>query len=161
MSTYIVPELGTDFPDDFEDMVKDYVETEYSIADPIKTDTEHFNFKVGFFGYFLPYEIAFLQTVTEPPQYNSGGRGFYTGTEIMVGIRMERISRDKVDPQLGNMEREIQRIAMQYRAGDIPGIKSMVYWGGERVLNATDNWAETDWRSIVRLRVYYEKRDIS
>jgi len=160
-ATFVVPELGTDFPDDFEDMVKTYIETEYSIVDPAKTDTEHFKIKVGFFDYFLPYEIAIVQSETAPPTFSNSGRRAYTGTGIQVGIRMQRLSRDKVDKQLGKMEREIIRIIMQYRNQDIPGIKSFVWGGGRRVYDANDSWAESDWRAVVNFHLTYEKSDIS
>ncbi len=160
-TTFVVPELGTDFTEDFEDMVRDYFATEYSISDPAKTDTEHFKIKVGFFDFFLPYEIGIIQSDTAQPTYSNSGRRAYTGTGLQIGIRMQRIARDKVDPQLGNMEREIIRIIMQYRNQEIPGIKSMVWDGGRRVYDANDSWAESDWRAVVNFHVTYEKSDIS
>ena len=58
MSTWIVPLLGNDFADDFDKMIIDYIETNYNIADPVKTDTTHFRFAAGFFDYNQPYEIT-------------------------------------------------------------------------------------------------------
>ena len=58
MSTWIVPLLGNDFADDFDKMIIDYIETNYNIADPVKTDTTHFRFAAGLFDYNQPYEIT-------------------------------------------------------------------------------------------------------
>jgi hypothetical protein len=76
---------------------------------------------------------------------------------------MKRLPRSEteISPQLGYMEREIQRILMQYRTGDIPGIKDLYWYGGARVYDAGDSFAQSDWRSMVRSRIIYEKIDIS
>ena len=161
MSTFVVPELvTTDFTSDFEDLVIPYITTKYSISDPLKTDTDHFEIHVGFYDYFRPYEITALSTDTRVENWSNSGRRFYASTGVTISIRMKRLSRDKVDPQLGNMEREIIRIATQYRPNDITGIKTMMYDGGGRIYNATDDHAKSDWRAEVRVRLFYEKADI-
>ena len=163
MSTFVVPELtNTDFTQDFDELVRAYIYTEYSLADPLKTGP-NMKFKVGFFDYKLPYEIAILERDTASPDYNNGRRRAYTNTGMEVHIRMKRLPRSEteISPQLGMMEREIQRIAMQYRNQDIPGIKDMVWVGGERLYNQGDSFAQSDWRSVVRVRLLYEKIDIS
>jgi hypothetical protein len=162
--SFVVPELATtDFTSDFDELVRAYIETKYALADPDKATPNTIKFKVGFFDAKLPYEIAVLETDTEPPQYPNGRRRAYTSTGIEIHIRMKRLPRSETEipPQLGKMEREIQRIAMQYRSQDIPGIKDMVWTGGTRVYNANDTYAASDWRSLVRVRLLYEKIDIS
>jgi hypothetical protein len=159
--TWRPPELSTDFTEDFQDMVIEYVEDEYSITDPDKTDTEHLSFNSGFFPFFRPYEISCIELDTQPPTWTNGGRDAYTSTGIAIGIRMERLDRNKTDPQLGNMEREIIRIAGQYRPDDIPAIKMMLWDGGSRIYDARDQWMESDWRTLVKYRIYYNKRDFS
>jgi len=167
VSTFGVPELQlstTDIPDftsDFEDLVIPYITNKYSLTDPAKTDTDHFSIHVGFYDYFRPYEITALTTDTRVEEWLNGGRASYQSTGLEISIRMKRINRNKVDPQLGNMEREIIRIAGQYRHDDILGIKNILYDGGGRVYQATDDYSKSDWRCVVRVRVYYEKRDIS
>ena len=161
-ASWLVPELvTTDFTADFEDLLIPYIKTKYTITNPNQTDIEHFKIRVGFFDFSVPYEIVALQADTRPEQWGNAGRWVYASTGIIIAIRMERISRDKVDPQLGNMEREIIRIAGQYRPGEIPGIKKIMWDGGERIYNADDDYAASDWRSLVRVRVYYEKVDVS
>lgn len=164
MSTFVVPELATtDFTSDFDELVRAYINTKYALADPDKTTANTLKIKVGFFDYKLPYEIAVIETDTEPPQYPNGRRRAYTSTGIEIHIRMKRLARSEteISPQLGFMEREIQRIAMQYHNQDIAGIKDMVWNGGSRIYNATDSFATSDWRSMVRVRLLYEKIDIS
>ena len=164
MSTFVVPELSTtDFTSDFDELVRGYIQTEYSLADPDKAAANTLKIKVGFFDYKLPYEIAVIETDTEQPQYPNGRRRAYTSTGMEIHIRMKRLARSEteISPQLGYMEREIQRIAMQYRPQDIAGIKDMVWVGGTRVYNATDSYATSDWRSMIRVRLLYEKIDIS
>jgi hypothetical protein len=169
MSTFGVPELEIapnnvpDFTSDFDELVRAYIETKYALADPNKATANTIKFKVGFFDRKLPYEIAVLEQDTDPPQYPNGRRRAYTTTGMEIWIRMKRLPRSETEiaPQLGFMEREIQRIAMQYRNQDIPGIKDMFWNGGTRVYNANDEWAASEWRSMIRVRLVYEKVDIS
>jgi hypothetical protein len=163
MSTFVVPELATDFQSDFDELLRAYINTKYSLADPNKATANTIKFKVGFFDYKLPYEIAILEQDTDPPQYSNGGRIAFTHTTMEIHIRMKRLSRSEteISPQLGMMEREIQRISMQYRNQDIPGIKAIIWFGGTRVYNANDTYAASDWRSMVRVRLQYQKSDIS
>lgn len=163
MSTFVVPEIQTDFPSDFDEMVRAYIYNEYLLTDPDKTTPNLLKIKVGFFDYKLPYEIAILEVDTDPPQYPNGRRRAYTQTTIEIHIRMKRLPRSEteISPQLGMIEREVQRILMQYKSQDIPGIKDLYWAGGTRVYNAGDSYAQSDWRSLVRARIIYEKIDIS
>ena len=142
-------------------MVAAYINTKWGIANPANDD--NMDIKVGFLKYDRPYCIAILETDTSPPDYTNGRRRAYLSTGIEVYIRMERLDQasTQIDPQLGNMERELQRISMQYKTGDITGIKDMYWDGGGRIYNATDSYAKTDWRSFIKYRLLYEKIDIS
>ena len=173
MSTWVVPELGTDFSEDFEDIIIQYIFDNWTATEPekgsqMKTDYESepdtISFKAGFPDYFRPYECAIIQTRTEPIEKINGKWVFTTGLDIM--LRMKRIERDaiEVDPQLENMEMEIQRIVEAYQPNEITGIKDIIYddnISAERVYNGRDNWAKSDWRSIVHIKVFYEKEDTS
>lgn len=162
MSTFVVPELSTtDFTSDFDELVRGYIATKYSLTDPPNDD--NMKIKVGFPVFDRPYCISILETDTLTPDYTNGRRRAFLSTGIEVYIRMERLDQagTEIDPQLGYMERELQRIAMQYRNGDIPGIKDMYWDGGSRIYNATDSYAKSDWRSLIRFRLLYEKIDIS
>lgn len=163
MSTFVVPELvSTDFTSDFDELLRGYIATKYTLSDPALASNT-LKIKVGFFDYKLPYEIAILERETDPPQFLNGRRRAYFQTTMEVWIRMKRLARSEteISPQLGYMEREIERITFQYRNQDIPGIKDVVPAGGGRVYDGTDSYAQTDWRSMVRVRLQYEKADIS
>ena len=170
MSTWIIPELGTDFAQDFEDTIIDYIYQKYDIALPAKDLTdphpetgENVSFKAGFPDFFMPYSIGVVQTRTTLIEKINGKHVFETGLDVM--IRMKRIERDAIDtePELENMENEVQRIVEDYRAEDIAGIYDLVYDSPsvERVYNARDTYAKSDWRSIVKIKVFYEKEDTS
>ena len=168
MSTYGVPELQTvqniipDFTSDFDELLRQYIATKYSLSDP-SLASNTLKIKVGFFDYKLPYEIAILEGDKDPPVFLNGRRRAYWQVNMMISIRMKRLARSEteISPQLGYMEREIERITFQYRNQDIPGIKDIVPDGGGRIYNGSDSYAETDWRSMVRVKLQYEKCDIS
>jgi hypothetical protein len=77
---------------------------------------------------------------------------------------MERLDRDavKADPELARMEFEIMRIALQYNKStqDIPGIKDLIWIAQTRNYNVSDEYSLTDWRSIVRINMSYEKLNV-
>jgi len=166
MSTWIVPLLGVDFQDDFDKMLIDYIEANYNIADPVKTDTDHFRFSFGFFDLNQPYEITTLepQNATRREQ-ELGPRENNMSTLMEVHIRAERLNPNGRDPQLGAMEREVIRIIGQYRPNNIVGIRNMTWEGGGRdysnIRFSGNDWDEQDWRAIVYCRIFYEKRDTS
>jgi hypothetical protein len=165
-STYGIPEFQTsttnipDFTSDFDELLRSYIVAEYSLSDPAVSDMK---FKVGFFDYKMPYEIAIIERDTNPPRFLNGRRRAYWETGMEINIRMKRLARSEteISPQLGYMEREIQRIVFQYRNQDILGIKDVVPAGGGRVYDGQDSYATSDWRSVVRVIMQYEKADIS
>lgn len=167
-STFGIPEFQTsttnipDFTSDFDELLRAYIATEYTLADPALASNT-LKIKVGFFDYKLPYEIAILEGEKAPPQFLNGRRRAYWQVGMMINIRMKRLARSEteISPQLGYMEREVERIAFQYRTSDIPGIKDIVPAGGGRIYDGTDTYAQTDWRSVVRVILQYEKADIS
>ena len=170
--TWLVPELDDDFSEDFEDTIIQYIFDKWSILVPAKgsnmkpdyeSEPDTVSFKPGFPDFFRPYEICCVQTRTLLLEKIDGKHVFTTGLDVM--IRMKRIERDAIDtePQLENMENEVQRIIENYE-GEIVGIKDLVYDENpsvQRVYNGTDNWAKSDWRSVVRIKVFYEKEDVS
>ena len=171
MSTWIVPELQADFDDDFEDLLMPYLFDKWSITVPIKgtvprpdmtLEPDTVSFKVGFPDFNRPYEVCVIQTKTDPIEKQSGKWTFTTTIEVM--LRMLRIDRNAidVDPQLENMEQEIQRIVESYPYNDITGIKDIFFdpISTERIYDAKDNWAKSDWRSIVRIKLFYQKDNL-
>jgi len=173
MSTWQVPELGADFTQDFEDIIIQFIYDKWTVTDPAKgsqmqTDYESepntVSFKPGFPDFFRPYEVACVQTRTEPIEKMGGKWVFTTGLDLMC--RMKRIERDGIaeDIQLENMEVEIQRIVEDYVPNEIPGIMDMIYDDGistEKIYGARDSYAKSDWRTIVHIKVFYQKEDVS
>jgi hypothetical protein len=175
MSLWVVPEIGTDFTDDFEDMIISYMFDRWTETNPSKgatmkpdTDTEPnaIGFKAQFPDYFRPYEICCVQTRTEVIEQFSGKSRFVFTTGLDIMLRMKRLNRDspESDPQLDNMERETIRIMTHYKHNDIPGIKDLLFSSPEsvvRVYDATDSYSKSDWRSIVRIKCFYEKQNLT
>ena len=169
-ATWIVPELDSDFNYDFEDRIIQYIYDNWQASDPAKDVTpqtengEMVSFKAGFPDYFRPYEICCVTTRTLLLEKIDGKHVFTTGLDVM--IRMKRLVRDAIEfePQMENMENEVQRIIEHYQAQDITGIKDLVYDENpsvQRIYNARDSYAKSDWRSLVRIKVFYEKEDTS
>lgn len=171
MSTFIVPETNTDFTSTLEGLLIQYIYDKWSfttgdIAKPTTfPSSDKLSFRVGFFDFSRPYEVNCLQTETVPTWWDNGRRRVQLLTTVEVHLRMDRIDRDaiKADPQLAQMEFEIMRIALQYNKStqDIPGIKDLIWIGQSRNYNVSDEYSLTDWRSIVRINMQYEKVNVA
>lgn len=173
-----------DFTTDFEDLVLQYLYNEWSISDPAKPaamqgNNQDLEFRPGFRRNRPAYQVLCIQTDTPPPEDQEVSRRswkFMTSLEITIVVR--RINRDNIDPQLGNMEREVQRIISQYRKDDIPGIVDMFYRGQARVYEDTiaggtrsstiressqgaQNAFSTVWQTRVYCDIMYYKDDIT
>jgi hypothetical protein len=175
MSLWVVPEIGADFTQDFEDLVIAYIYDKWIETDPPKganpqpdtaTEPNAISFKAGFPDYFRTYECCCVQTRTEVLEQYSGKSRFVFLTGLDLMLRMKKLNRDAIesDPQLEKMEREIMRIVSHYRHNDILGIKDLVFNLPEslvRIYNATDTYAKSDWRSIFRIKCFYEKQNLT
>jgi len=175
-ATWVCPELNADFSVDFEDLIIQYFYDKWSETDPakgslLKPDYESepncISFKSGFPDYFRPYEVCVVQTITQLIQQYSKSKFVFT-TDLDVMLRMKRLQRDAIetDPQLEKMEIEIERICQHYKGEpqDIPGIKDIDFQFPDsvvRVYDGTDSYAKTDWRSVVKIRVLYEKQNLA
>ena len=169
MSTWLVPELDADFDYDFEDKIIEYIYNKWQSSDPAKDPSdphpetgENICFRAGFPDFNVPYEVCCVQTRTVLLEKIDGKHAFSTGLDIMC--RMKRLNRDAIDiePQLENMENEVQRIVENYEPNEILGIKDLVYDenpSAQRVYNARDSFMKSDWRSIIRIKVFYQKDD--
>jgi len=172
-ANWVVPELGTDFTNDFEDLLINYIYSKWNISDPAKgsvmkpdyqIEPNTVSFKPGFPDYNRPYECCTVQTRTDLTERYSGKYVFTTIVEVL--LRMKRLDRDaiEVDPQLQNMEQEIEDIVQHYNLNDIVGIKDLTFSfpdSKQAVYDGTDDFAKSDWRSIVRVKCLYEKQNIT
>ena len=164
-ASWVAPILATDFQDDFDKLLIDYLETKYSISDPDKNNTSQKGmiFKFGFFSLDRPYEITTIERDTTVSKYLSP-QHYWMNTDMDINIRMERLNPNGADPQMGYMRREVVRILGAYTAHEIPGINQIDWLGGTPVYlpnTDTDAHAEQDWRYTVRCRLVYEMRNIS
>lgn len=168
MSTFIVPEIGTNFSNArFDGLLLQYLYDEWSITTPTDIakpatfpSSDKFDFRTGFFGFDRPYELTVLYMETIPVQILSRNR-LLLNTIMTVNLRMQRLDRDGggIDPELSLMEEEVFRIVMQYNKApqDVAGIKDMLWQGVRRDYALTDEWSESDWRSIVTVNLQHEK----
>jgi hypothetical protein len=166
VASIAIPETAADQTGDWDKLVLAYLFTNWNIANPAKGSTQIDNsnntfvrFRVGIPDYTHAYEITILETDSPVQPMNHGWR-YWFQTTLPIGIRMKRIGRDRPDPQLGFMEREIQRLAMTYitfATQQIPGVKEMNYAGQSRIYDANDSYAKSDWRTEARITITYEK----
>lgn len=185
----------SDFDTDIENLVIEYIFDEWSFTDPsllAKPDEMHggnqgsnsqnIEFRSGFDRGRPAFQVLCIQTDTEVMAADVSMRSwnFKTRLEItVISNIMEDI--DNVRPELGQMEREVQRILNQYRQGDIEGIDTMQFTGQSRIYDdiivgtgaqqvrgsrgsrtsTASNWAQSRWKSKLYAEVTYWKDDIS
>jgi len=180
-----------DFTADLENYVIQYIFDEWSIADPAKPVNPHgesnkIEFRPGFDRGAPPYQVLCIQTNTDVLETSNAEKSWHMVTHLEITVItniMEDI--DNVKPQLGYMEREVQRILNQFRYMDIEGIERMMFTGQARVYDdiisgANSNpqvrgsqggrgsssgggtsWATSRWKTRLYADCYYWKDDIS
>jgi len=179
--TWIVPELGNNyFTEPFENMLIQYIYDEWSIADPQKgasmqTSESDIVFRPGYLAEQPTYQVLAIQRQTEPVGDNPlmiSRTALSLMTTCEVLLRMKRLvsanaDEDEmqlgIDPQLWNMEQEVLRIVGQYGKNpqDIAGIKNMLYLGHQRLDEPNPTWSKSEWRTLFRIGLWYEVRDVS
>jgi hypothetical protein len=76
--------------------------------------------------------------------------------EIIVSAK--RLTRDNIDIQLDNVEREIQRRVCLYNPGDMQGIEDITYVGHERIYGIGDNYDKSNWATRIVISVKYKPK---
>lgn len=175
MPTYQVPGLSADFTTDFEDLVLTYLFTKWSISGSNKPQkgltaqdvSADLRFKPGFPDNLKPYEVNCLRTDTTVANRNDPN-SWHLFTTVEIRLTATRLSKDNVDPELGNMEREVQRIINSYPINDINGIQDLIYLGDSRDYGTASTatgtgirtpmtWASSRWSTVVRVNLSYYK----
>jgi len=114
--------------------------------------------RVGLQNFFQPYSATILPTRTsiekQSLQKHAGGYWLYEA-QFEIIISAKRLARDNVDAQLGNVEREIQRIVCLYTPNDIDGVDDIFYRGQERVYGIGESWATSNWATRIIIAVRY------
>ena len=168
--TYSVAGLPADFTDDFEDLLLAYIFAEWSITEPRKGATmqdtaSSLRFRAGFPDGFKPYEVNTLATSTTISQ-RTDPQSWNFLTTVEVRLTVKRIARDNIDPQLGNMEREVQRIINQYHSNEITGIQDLIYVSSNRdyrgiqttaATTTAGTWSLSKWSSVTNVNLSYHK----
>ena len=118
----------------------------------------YINIKAGLQDYFRPYDATILPTQTSiiTKTMYKGMWEVWAQLEIIISAR--RLERDNIDTELGNMEREVQKLVCQYKPNDITGILEMQYGGYERIYGSRPSeWAKSNWASktFIRIRFYH------
>lgn len=186
MTVYQVPGLApNDFTTDFEDLVLQFLYNQWSISNPAKdttgktgVDGSKVQFRPGFPDYSKPFEVLCLQTNTRVADLNDPfSWHFFTQIEIRI-VRAYEAQRDNIAPELGNMEREVERIINTYTPNAINGIQDIIYHGRQRdygnlarttatakrnvlpgsagIVSAA-SWANSTWESVVFCELSYYK----
>jgi hypothetical protein len=115
--------------------------------------------RAGFNNFFQAYSATVLPIRTSIEQISTfkfGGGYWILNTEYEIHIYTKRLARDNVDVQLGNVEREIQRMVCLYIPNQIVGIDDMKYLGQERVYGANDDYAKSNWETRIIISVQYK-----
>jgi len=138
-------------------MLIQYINGNWFATEPLVTEI---GFRPGLFNYHRPYEVCCLQTVTVCQKLNTG-ISYKFLTDVPVAMRARRLTTDE-DPTkplavLAQMEEELQRIILSYEMYQIPGIDKLIFDGFDRVYNMNDTYAKSDWSSITRVKMLYQK----
>jgi len=120
-----------------------------SVITYIKIKTGLQDYFSAFSATVLPMRSSITRLTT-----NKGGAYYHIQEDFEIVISAKRLARDNPDLQLGNAEREIQRLIHQYRPQDITLIESMSYGGQERMYDS-ENWARSNWMTKIFLRITY------
>ena len=111
--------------------------------------------RAGFANFFQAYSATILPISTSIEKI-SRTKGYWIllgNYEILISAK--RLARDNVDVQLGNIEREIQRIVCLYTPEHIIGIEDMIYRGQERIYGLESDWAKSNWATRIIITVKY------
>jgi len=116
--------------------------------------------KQGFPDDRRPYQIGIIDRQTIPVQMtiNKFGTGMFEDqSNIEINIVVQRLKRDNIDPQLGNMEREVTRLISQYKQNDIVGIDKLYIKSMERIYEYNDDYSKSRWRTriIVGVQLFH------
>ena len=181
MATFICPDIGPTsyFTQPFENLLIQYIYNEWSIANPAKPAEmqgadQDMTFRPGYLAEQPTYQILTVQRETNPigDPLMIGQTALSLLTTVEVMIRMRRLipanaDPDEpifgIDPQYWNMEQEVLRIVGQYDKNpqDIAGIKNLIFLGMNRLDDPNPTWAKSEWRTVMRVGMWYEVRDVS
>ena len=181
----------SDFTTDLENLVITYIYTKWSLTGNLaKPLFEHatgqdLEFRPGFDRGRPSFQVLCIQTDTEVrAKQDVAQRSWEMVTRLEITVITNVLNDlDNVRPELGRMEREVQRILNQYKDGDIVGIDRMYFTGQTRVYDdivaggtgsnlvrgsrgsggrsSGANWQTQRWKTRIFAECVYYKDDIS
>lgn len=190
-ATYIVSGLSTDFTTDIENLVIAYIYQEWSLTGNLVKpaaatgEANDIEFRPGFDRGRPSFQVLCIQTDTEiVGRKDISQRSWEMLTKLEITVITNVLNDlDNVRPELGYMEREVQRILNQYQFGDITGINEMEFTGQTRVYDdiiaggsgsnqvrgargstsrsVSANWTQSKWRTRIFGQVRYYKDNIA
>jgi len=115
--------------------------------------------RVGLQNFFQSYGATILPTRTaiekQSLQKHAGGYWLYE-TEFEIRVAVKRLNKDNTDPQLGNIEREIQRVVCLHTPNDIDGVDDIFYRGQRRIYETGESSPFSSWsRTSIIIAVRY------
>lgn len=143
----------SDFSTDLENIVIQYIYDEWSfvapsqIAKPLAMhgEAQNIEFRPGFDRGRPAFQVLCIQTSTDVLEETSARRSWHMVTKLEITVITNIMDDlDNVKPELGQMEREVQRILNQYKYGDIEGIHEMMFTGQTRIYDDIISGANTN-----------------
>jgi hypothetical protein len=179
VETWVCPELGTNFTENFAVMAINHIFNNWSytaltgelsgLNKPTvpSGQTNTIDFRAGIDDDFKTLEVTCLQGDTNAIEHhNIGQKRIEFTTEIMVTCKAFLIGRDDVKNFLKKMDDEIVRICGQYKqsaqTGQMVGIKDWIYQRGRRVYNISpmDMSDKSEWKTLHTILMWYELADV-
>jgi len=184
VETWVCPELGTNFTENFAVMVINHIYDNWSFTSESGLlaglnkpayqthQSNTIDFRPGIPDQFKTLQVCALQDDTEARQPNGanpymmgGQRATSFMTQVNVITQAKIIGRDDTTGLLRKMDAEIVRQCGQYKqmdqTGDWKGIKQLFYGKGKRQYGPSDDSDKSDWATVHAVILWYELRDIS
>ncbi len=179
VETWICPELGHNFQENFPVMLIDHIFTNWSyttltginsgINKPSvpTSQTNTIDFRAGIDDDFKTLQVTALQGDTNIVEHlHTGQKREILTTEIMVTCKAFIMGRDDVTGLLRLMDQEIGRICGQYKqmnqSGEMAGIKDLMYQRGRRIysISPVDMSDKSEWKTVHTILMWYELVDV-
>jgi hypothetical protein len=172
---WVVPELGTDFTENFSVMLIDYIYSQWPYTSETglleglnkpnekEGQSNYIEFRAGDKDTFKTLQVLTKQGRTVVVKHEQSGfkRQAYT-TQVWVKTLIKVQGIGDTTPLLRKLDQAVDRICGMYRqinqtSGDMRGIKDLIYEGNDRVYGPKDQWDKSDWETNHSVLMFYEK----
>jgi hypothetical protein len=170
---WVVPELGTDFTENFSVMLIDYIynnwpyTSETGLLEGLNKpaaksgQSNYIEFRAGIKDDFKTLQVLTRQgrTVTVNHMQTGWKRESMT-TQVWVTTLIKVAEIDDSTPLLRKLDQAVAKICGMYRqsnqTGNMAGIKDLIYEGNDRVYGTKDQWNKSDWMTNHSVLMFYE-----